>query len=84
MEQLSFAAGHKLPQMPDHPMFTAAEPKYIRGQAVKVPLGSIKKRLKKTMERAGHHFYRLDQAKEKRRVLKKGAKEHEATIKWEA
>ena len=75
MEQLSFAPGNAIPQHPDHSMFTAYETKFIKGRMVKVPLGCIKKRLQKEMEKLGPNFYRLDQAKLKRKALKKGSKE---------
>ena len=63
MDQLSFAPGNKLPEHPDHPMFTAYTTKYFRGQPVKQPLGSIKKRLQKASLKAGEHIYWLDHAK---------------------
>ena len=51
---------------------------------VEKPLGSIKKRLQKTVEKTGQHFFRLDQAINKRKALKKEGKKQEAIIDWEA
>ena len=69
MEQLSFAHGNKAPHQLDEPMFMAAETKFIKGRFVQVPLGCIKKRLQKTMQKTSQHFFRLDQAKKEKKTL---------------
>ena len=84
MELLSFAAGHAIPNLHDHPMFTAYETKWKQGRYVKVELGSNKKRLQKTMDKLGSNFFRLDQAKLTKKTHKKRAKELDADIKREA